>query len=479
MSIQEHSADEVVSALPCAAREHPPLDIQRMESGQGVAIHGAVRTTSTHWDGCGGRTDLHDVLAAMWAVVLRANGVASSRLIDIEGMVGSPELYGRWLVFEQPFGGFLWEEVCEEHLKRLMAHTAWAYHEISETVRMVSPNVRKPSWREETAPSWVQSVRALTQVPSEELWVSRKNPDWQYYTANKNALSIVELNPGAVLGLRRSFAWYNPMAIRIGGNYVLRATNMVNVVSSRLLSRGNRLIKCVEGDDKLPWKGLASNPRDMATIAIPLETHCVFLGSRTIVTLRQDCGHRRYLRVRDDWECKNTQATEFFNFDASYTWSDNIDSSRLEELVRAVLGAEPGLEWIRLSGHALEGDGGRDMIAQWMTPPGRGEPVMGRDDQGVWRSRRLVIQVKGRDERAVGKTHVRDVRDTLERFQAKGFFLVALPRLSNGLIGYLETLPRQGYWVDWWSRVEMEDRLRRRPDIAARFTDVVKIRDRS
>ena len=65
----------------------------------------------------------------------------------------------------------------------------------------------------------------------------------------------------------------------------------------------------------------------------------------------------------------------------------------------------------------------------------------------------------------------------LRHVLAEGFFLAAVPRLSVGLIGYLETLREQGYWVDWWSRMEIEDRLRGRPDIAARFGDVVRLKE--
>ena len=191
--------------------------------------------------------------------------------------------------------------------------------------------------------------------------------------------------------------------------------------------------------------------------------------------LKQDCSYRRYLRIRGDWERKSTRASEFFNLDASYVWSAKVDPSRLEELIVALLREEPGFEWVRLSGHTFERDGGRDMLANWMTAPGQGQGVTGDEDGGLVRSRKLVVQVKGKCG-TVGKAQVRDVRDTLERHRAEGFFLVAVPRVSGGLIGYLETLREQGYWVDWWSRVEVEDRLRRRPHIAARFSDLVRVK---
>ena len=451
------------------------MSIWQMKSGDDVAVYGSVRTTSAIWDGCGGRTDLHDVLAALWAVVLRANGVASSRLVDDEGFAGSPELYARYLIFDQPSGGIYGKKVYDREYKRLLAHTAWAFHGISDVVGMEPPSSREPSWRENEPPSWVPSVRALMDIGSEELYVTRQNPNWRYYTANDNALSVVELEPEAALALRLLFTGYDPKAMKIGGNYVLRAANLVNVVSSKLLRRGSEVVKCVEKQDSLPWKGLASRLEDRATIAIPLETHCAFLGNRTIVVLRQNCGYRKYLKIREDWKNKSAAASEFLNLDASYAWSDPVDASRLEELLRAVLEEEPGFEWTRLAGHTFEGDEGRDMLANWITPPGQGRPVAGREGDQPLHLRKLVVQVKARRGRSVGKSDVPDVRDTLERHGADGFFLAAVPGPSGTLIRFLETLPGQGYWVDWWSRVEIEERLRRRPHIAARFSDVVQL----
>ena len=63
--------------------------------------------------------------------------------------------------------------------------------------------------------------------------------------------------------------------------------------------------------------------------------------------------------------------------------------------------------------------------------------------------------------------------------------LAAAPKLDKLAAGdhaegmsYLETLPRQGYWVDWWGRQQIEDRLRRLPHVTARFGDLVKLQSK-
>ena len=119
------------------------------------------------------------------------------------------------------------------------------------------------------------------------------------------------------MALRLTMMAYKPRVIRLGGNYVLRAGSLVNVVSSKLLSRGQQLLRCVEGRDGLPWRGLATGVGDGASLVIPLETHCAFVGSRTVVVLRRDCSYRRYLSVRDNWKRQSSVASHFLNLDAS------------------------------------------------------------------------------------------------------------------------------------------------------------------
>ena len=132
--------DDFVSTLACASEDHYPMSIRREESEHGVAIYGIVRTVSGDLDGCGGRTDLHDMLAALWAVVLRANGVASSRLVDVEGWGGSPELSARWLIFDQP------SEECSRK-----THTMGTTSGSSHTLLGPSTGFRMPSgWSDRT-----------------------------------------------------------------------------------------------------------------------------------------------------------------------------------------------------------------------------------------------------------------------------------------------------------------------------------------
>jgi hypothetical protein len=151
------------------------------------------------------------------------------------------------------------------------------------------------------------------------------------------------------------------------------ASNLFNSVSLSILRLGVKIVRCVEQESAPPWRGLAAKPEDNAIMAIPLETHCVFLGNKTIVVLRSPCGYNEYLADREHWARQSETGAAIFNFDTECVWAQRPDPARFEELGQALLESEPGFMWVRSAGPALERDQGRDLVAQWLRPPGLNE----------------------------------------------------------------------------------------------------------
>lgn len=462
--------EALAQILPCAGDDHAPWYIKAEEGADGIGIYGFVRTTSWHRDGGGGRTDLHDTLSALWAMCFRACGLASSRLISGNFLGISPEISSRFIIFEQPLGSIFTASQAPSIMKRLKSHAALFHHEIMDIIRFTSE--REPTWQEEVAPRWVAPVRDLLKIKSAEIWIARSNPDWNYYTANGNEVSITELPPDAGMRLRSLFFYYDPVTSQRGSHHVLRALNLYNVVSDSVLKRGVRILRCIEGNDAPPWRGLGAKASEHAIFAVPLESHCVLLGRRTLVVLRSRCGYDEYVAQRQLWHDQTRREADIFNFSAQCVWTDKVDPSRFEELACALLQDEPGFEWVRQAGPTRDRDQGRDLIATWLTTPAPDEKL--GDVETPFLRRMVVVQVKTRS-RTIGKADVRDVRDTLDRHQAHGYFLVGFPNISNDLVNYLGTLRSQGYWVDWWTRQQLDDRIRRRPHIAALFPDLVRL----
>lgn len=88
---------------------------------------------------------------------------------------------------------------------------------------------------------------------------------------------------------------------------------------------------------------------------------------------------------------------------------------------------------------------------------------------------RIIVQVKSRST-AIGKRDVQDIRDTLEHYQADGFLLIAHPRISASLVNHLEDLRnRTGLRTDWWEPRDIENRIRRHPDIAKHYPRLLSV----
>ena len=72
-------------------------------------------------------------------------------------------------------------------------------------------------------------------------------------------------------------------------------------------------------------------------------------------------------------------------------------------------------------------------------------------------------------QRSVNKTHVKDIRDTLDYYEATGLFLAVV---TAPLIDHLASLSKK-YDVDWWTGREIFKALRQYPVIAEQYKDIV------
>lgn len=386
------------------------------------------------------------------------------------GVGGSPEVYSRFLVFNQPYGGGALSP-AEGALarKRILAHTAFVAHDLLDACRFGGN--RKPSWKDADPPLWVPKLDGLVDDLEAGIWVTRNNPDWEYFVDPGNAVSVVRLKPSARPILNHLFGLYHPRVSTVDGRVAIIAGGMRNSVEDGAIDMAVQIIQRVEGRSAAKWVGPASLAQDNTILLLPLESHCIFIGKRTIVALASPSGLEAFDEARQIWRRKAAEEAEIFNVAVEWRWSEKIDPARFEELVEALLTEEPGLQWVRAAGSAYDRDQGRDLVANWLTPPGLGQ-VPSADDESQYRTRRVIVQAKVRSK-TVGKADVRDVRDTLDRHDAEGFLLVVHPVWSNDLYNYLETLARKKIWVHIWGHTEIAVRLRRVPHVAKRFADIV------
>ncbi len=76
-------------------------------------------------------------------------------------------------------------------------------------------------------------------------------------------------------------------------------------------------------------------------------------------------------------------------------------------------------------------------------------------------------------EKSVNKSHVRDIRDTLDYYNANGFFLAVTSSITAQLIDHLCKL-KEKRDVDWWTEREIFKKLRQHSYIADRYLDILE-----
>jgi len=472
---------EFVMRESCAQERHDPFVIGEETSERGSMVFGYVRTSSYQLDGCGGRTDVHDVFSLLWSCVMRACGAASPSLFSEGGFAGiEEEIYARWLVFEQ-IGEFQDDSTAKQ---RLLAHAAHAYHVLNDVLGWEHIKYPNAKWKDQNgeANEMVELLNAAGEFKDfGDMAGRRECPDWLYAKSHKGRVSVAIFPVECMIALRRALFAYEPTSVEGRSRTSILAGGLKNAIPKKIVSTGLRYIRAIE-DPPFPWRGVDTPASEPAIIAIPLESHCVFLGGQTLVAVEGECGLRQFEAERTKFLERRAKENAVFAADYIFHWPEKMDGSKFEDLIYALLEREPGVMWVRQTSPTNERDGGRDFMARWVVPIGDGMPGAGSAavDGGVptpARALNVVVQVKARNP-SVSKSKVLDIRDTVEAHEANGYFLIAFPQPAGSLVQHLAALAKRGIWTSWWDRAQIESRLRKHVDLAARFTDLVKIEAR-
>lgn len=458
------------------ALQHPhlPLRIYFRDAGtQGAFVYLGLRTTSYEFDG--DRTDLHDVISVELAIFLRWRlPWCSPRLWDeLNPATGSKsELYGRFLTFEQPSQScFSLEpeglERIEKILKGLHAFRYLLPFLNSWTCKCaLDPAVPLYEWDSKVIQEWLPRVRLAVgggDTPHMEQ-AHRRNPDWMYYRRIKPAISVFR-NPTLADALKIMIDKPDPSweTVETEIGVFFSTDGAEHVIPMKLLRRAERILQQLPGES-----------RETRPLFLPLENFCIAVGKDHVLSVNADCGAQLFRQLRESLRGEHERRTAILFRSSRVRLSDSIDDEVFEEMVTLLLQREPNVRWARKMGHARQPEGGRDILVNWdlptldvNVPSEKNEPTTVR--------RRVIVQCKAK-QGAVGKSDARDLRDLLEHSEATGYFLAVSSHLTVGLIDHLLELSKtENYWVDWWTRLEIETRLARHLDIARRYPAFVQV----
>jgi len=154
---------------------------------------------------------------------------------------------------------------------------------------------------------------------------------------------------------------------------------------------------------------------------------------------------------------------KILHFNRNFKWRFPVNPGRFEELIADLVETENMIQSVRLVGKVNNPDRGRDLLIykNYMK------------EEGEYYTALIIGQCKAY-EKSVGKSHVRDIRDTLDFDNAEGYFLAVTSSMTTGLIDQLIKL-KENRDVDWWTEREIFKKLRQNSYIADRYLDILCI----
>lgn len=458
--------------FPCADETHEPFQIMekstRFDDEESHFIWGVVRTTG--WTFEGDRTDIHDVLSLIWGGVLRAFGLGSVFLVDEPHVIVPGEIGARHLVFKQcPWS--LADNRFVTARKSMNAWSAFVFHLLDavfdwDRERDFSrPDLIYQAYE----PKPPDEIARYLRFPNDIKVCRRSFPRWTYFASHDRGVTIITMPKIRVSSLKAILTPFAPKTVKGETAYAMFANGIPNAVPYASEKRARKLLSLV-------------NDRFDDLIILPLDSHCLFIGNKTIIALRGAYGREPFECERQAFISRRQSENQVFFSESVIVWQVPLVAGDFEKLCLDLLRREPGVIRAKPVGTANDRDGGRDILVDWdiPTPHAPKADDQSPDDKneikfGGTKTLRVIAQVKSR-LKTIGKNHVRDIRDTVEHYQADGFLLIAYPRISSALVDHLDTLGSQNKTrTDWWEISDIEERLRRHPDIAKRYPSLMTL----
>lgn len=449
--------------------KHPgsPFTLGLETSAEGTILpYIYVRTSSWAWPG--ERTDLNDILSTLVAVSLRSSAT-SCRFVEVNNEFSriAGELYGRYLVPEQPFAtGYPSGNDSSDELQRLIASIFWAEQSAglilqacgaSDDSEGMCGDVDDPGLVE-----WVRLIeKTLGRRDVEATYNSRADPSWWYYRTSAGTAVVRSGDLAAgITSLSRPSDDDFSQTMRTQHGLIIRDRGVRSYIPTALQRKVLRILREL------------GELKDGEPAIVALENQAIAASGSHTIFIQSSTGRREYDRQTRALRRKLTAEASFLYADVPLVWKDHVPGDRFQLLVADLLRREPGVSRVRPVGAATESDGGRDYLIDWVTPLLPDESAI--EDVPPSRLRRVAVQAKS-NKMPVSRSDITGVYDTMRHYRVDGYLLVVRSRLTVPLVDLLDDIrTTHGLFAEWWEEWDVEDRIRKNPDLLERYKDIVR-----
>ena len=425
---------------------------------------GIMATSS--WEFDGERTDLNDLIAALWGAYLRSAGIANVALLSERGFAIASEVSSRAVI---PVDwGSEYINWADEEQKLLLAktsiHMQRFMHEAFYAVASGERLKKRDTFDEPPWLSRIQEIFGIGERSSYELQ-TRQTPQWTCLTVIDKGLTVAEISSQSADRLR-SLLGQNQLEIHLSGHAMAikdaRLTNAVERETVHQLLEALSILDEREAQDAL---------------ILPMASHVLGIGRRSVVSIAAECGRSAFNKELQRSSERRKTENAFFLTNVKCIWADEIHDRRFEEMIGELLKLERGVTRVRQVGSTREADDGRDFIAEWISPQASStlDTKIEISEAMLSEIVDVIVQVKVRSK-GVGRSDLSGIRDTIEHHECGGMLFVAFPNVTTTLNDHLHKLRKQKkWWIDWWNKADIEDRLRRNATVADRYPDLVRL----
>lgn len=432
--VSKHEANDgdgysyVISYIPFVK-----CTIQKIDAEEYLTIY--IRTSS--WDFDGDRSDIHRVTGMVLSLVLKSKLKKYLNSFDLENpAIGyEPGCYAKVL----PIGKvtpFILEKVFESIVE---THKILFENHLFNERDMLIDN--KPLLER------IELLKNIFKVEDVDLY---KREDWNLISFELEELGVTayKISSETISRILKNINKDEKLIQGISGVHLeLEGNN--RFVTNNNLSKGDKVLSILDqSNDKYEW---------YAT-----ENHIYLFGHEFIVEVYDPPN----VQI-DNSELELLQELQMHaNKNVVFEWSKSINGTRFQEFIREILLKHREVIRVREVGGANEADGGRDLEVTILA-------LQNFYITGAYSTKNVIVQCKAYSKN-VGNNDVFNIRDTIEDFEANGYWLIVSNGITRSLYDRLDKMRKKGnYWIEWWGKTEIEQQLRRNLYIVDKFPDIV------
>lgn len=413
-------------------------------------------------------TDLHEIVPVVLTCITRCYGTSTFRFLgehnDFSGI--EDELYGMYWFPAQPLNERIRknsEKDFECFFKILF--DLFVFHSYQGDIFGATSDEKDDfSFESPELDKWVANIISFIGGDFSYVANLRVNPNWLYFRSFKKDLSVIQSNHAASIVKNISLN-YGKTEKRLDG------------VNSRI---------CISNDiyTSIPFsevefaKNLLASLGDTSEMqAISQENQIVFASDKHLIVRHVVCGLEAVSEEKELIQKRQQKEIALLFGDKKFVWNiaDRKSSSDFEDLVLELLNREAWIFSVKKVAPTNQGDNGRDLICEYNTLYNKNQIPQETNSVNIGN---MIVQcktnLKDSKRKSIGRSDV-DMEKTLFDYRPDGYMLVVNTQVTRDLTEALERQRdrKEQNAIIWWNSFDVEDRLRKHPDILARYKHIV------